>query len=194
MTRRRRRSSTPISTTRRSRRINAFLPPSAAPMLAAARCISRTGSPLPPSHDPRNGNTIDAHCRRAYRALAGDRPIDREPVELIDQRVAARIRTRRIYMGITLQALARQIGVAFQQAHKYERGLSRGRRALLRCSRLENAGRVLFAISPERAPATITSSMTRASAPAAPLRRAPAAPPPLARCQSGRALPRVLAR
>src|SRR5712691_2092931 len=51
--------------------------------------------------------------------------MDREPVELIDQRVAARIRTRRIDRGITLQALARQIGVAFQQAHKYERGLSR---------------------------------------------------------------------
>ena len=51
--------------------------------------------------------------------------MDNEPVELIDQQVAARIRTRRIHMGITLQALARQIGVAFQQAHKYERGLSR---------------------------------------------------------------------
>src|SRR5437588_13095274 len=51
--------------------------------------------------------------------------MEREPVELIDQRVAARIRTRRIDRGITLQALARQIGVAFQQAHKYERGSSR---------------------------------------------------------------------
>ena len=51
--------------------------------------------------------------------------MQREPAELIDQRVAARIRARRIDMGITLQALARQIGVAFQQAHKYERGLSR---------------------------------------------------------------------
>jgi transcriptional regulator with XRE-family HTH domain len=49
----------------------------------------------------------------------------REPAELIDQRVAARIRGRRMDMGITLQALAQQIGVAFQQAHKYERGLSR---------------------------------------------------------------------
>jgi len=51
--------------------------------------------------------------------------MDHEPAELIDQRVAARIRERRIDMGITLQTLARQIGVAFQQAHKYERGLSR---------------------------------------------------------------------
>ena len=51
--------------------------------------------------------------------------MDQDPAELIDRRVAARIRARRLDMGITLQALARQIGVAFQQAHKYERGLSR---------------------------------------------------------------------
>ena len=51
--------------------------------------------------------------------------MDNEPVGLIDQQVAAQIRRRRIHMGITLQALSRQIGVAFQQAHKYERGLSR---------------------------------------------------------------------
>ena len=51
--------------------------------------------------------------------------MEKEPAELIDQRVAARIRARRMDMGITLQALAQQIGVAFQQAHKYERGLSR---------------------------------------------------------------------
>ena len=51
--------------------------------------------------------------------------MEKEPAELIDQRVAARIRARRMDMGITLQALAQQIGVACQQAHKYERGLSR---------------------------------------------------------------------
>jgi len=51
--------------------------------------------------------------------------MEKQPAELVDQQVAARIRARRIDQGITLQALARQIGVAFQQAHKYERGLSR---------------------------------------------------------------------
>jgi transcriptional regulator with XRE-family HTH domain len=51
--------------------------------------------------------------------------MEQQPAELVDQQVAARIRARRIEQGITLQALARQIGVAFQQAHKYERGLSR---------------------------------------------------------------------
>jgi transcriptional regulator with XRE-family HTH domain len=51
--------------------------------------------------------------------------MDNGPVELIDRLVAVRIRARRLGQGITLQALAREIGVAFQQAHKYERGLSR---------------------------------------------------------------------
>jgi len=44
---------------------------------------------------------------------------------MIDRRVAERIRERRLLAGLTQQALARIIGVAFQQAHKYERGLSR---------------------------------------------------------------------
>src|SRR5438477_8755038 len=51
--------------------------------------------------------------------------MENKSVELIDQHVAIRIRARRIDQGITLQVLARQIGVAFQQAHKYERGISR---------------------------------------------------------------------
>lgn len=45
--------------------------------------------------------------------------------EMIDLRVARRIRARRLTVGMTQQQLARYIGVAFQQAHKYERGISR---------------------------------------------------------------------
>ena len=44
---------------------------------------------------------------------------------LIDLRVARRIRERRLRLGMTQQQLARRIGVAFQQAHKYEHVLSR---------------------------------------------------------------------
>jgi transcriptional regulator with XRE-family HTH domain len=43
----------------------------------------------------------------------------------IDLRVASRIRERRLCIGMTQQQLARIIGVAFQQTHKYERGISR---------------------------------------------------------------------
>ena len=48
-----------------------------------------------------------------------------ELASVIDLRVARRIRTRRLRSGMTLQTLAHGIGVAFQQAHKYERGQSR---------------------------------------------------------------------
>jgi transcriptional regulator with XRE-family HTH domain len=44
---------------------------------------------------------------------------------IIDRRVARRIRERRLGIGMTQHELARIIGVAFQQAHKYERGISR---------------------------------------------------------------------
>ncbi len=43
----------------------------------------------------------------------------------IDLRVARRIRERRLHIGMTQLELAQVIGVAFQQAHKYERGISR---------------------------------------------------------------------
>ena len=66
--------------------------------------------------------------------------MEQESAEVIDRRVAARIRARRLDMGITLQALAGQIGVAFQQAHKYERGLSR-----ISAGRLYHVARVLKA-------------------------------------------------
>jgi transcriptional regulator with XRE-family HTH domain len=42
-----------------------------------------------------------------------------------DRHVGARIRERRIMMGLSQQQLAKMIGVTYQQAHKYERGLNR---------------------------------------------------------------------
>ena len=43
----------------------------------------------------------------------------------IDDHVGARIRERRIMLGQTQQQLADLIGVTYQQAHKYERGINR---------------------------------------------------------------------
>jgi transcriptional regulator with XRE-family HTH domain len=43
----------------------------------------------------------------------------------IDQRVGARIRARRIMLGLTQQQLSDAVGVTYQQAHKYERGVDR---------------------------------------------------------------------
>ena len=43
----------------------------------------------------------------------------------IDDHVGERIRERRIMLGLTQQQLAEMIGVTYQQAHKYERGINR---------------------------------------------------------------------
>jgi len=42
-----------------------------------------------------------------------------------DRHVGARIRESRIMLGLTQQQLADLIGVTYQQAHKYERGINR---------------------------------------------------------------------
>ncbi|HXP29821.1 MAG TPA: helix-turn-helix transcriptional regulator [Stellaceae bacterium] len=56
----------------------------------------------------------------------------------IDRHVGARIRERRIMLGLTQQQLADLIGVTYQQAHKYERGLNR-----VSAARLYQIARVL---------------------------------------------------
>lgn len=49
--------------------------------------------------------------------------IDGEDVR--DKQIGARLRERRIAMGLTQQQLAAMIGVTYQQAHKYETGINR---------------------------------------------------------------------
>ena len=43
----------------------------------------------------------------------------------VDRHVGARLRERRIMLGLTQQQLAELIGVTYQQAHKYEKGINR---------------------------------------------------------------------
>src|SRR3979411_3205359 len=43
----------------------------------------------------------------------------------VDDHAGPRIRERRIMLGLTQQQLAEMIGVTYQQAHKYERGINR---------------------------------------------------------------------
>lgn len=43
----------------------------------------------------------------------------------VDKHVGSRIRERRILLGLTQQQLADLVGVTYQQAHKYERGINR---------------------------------------------------------------------
>ena len=43
----------------------------------------------------------------------------------VDNHVGGRIRERRIMLGLTQQQFAEMIGVTYQQAHEYERGINR---------------------------------------------------------------------
>jgi transcriptional regulator with XRE-family HTH domain len=53
------------------------------------------------------------------RAASEARPQD------VDRHVGARLRDRRILLGMTQQQMAELIGVTFQQAHKYEKCINR---------------------------------------------------------------------
>jgi transcriptional regulator with XRE-family HTH domain len=71
---------------------------------------------------------------------------------MIDRRVAGRIRSRRLSIRLTQQTLAEMIGVAFQQVHKYETGVSRitvGRLSDIACA-LQVPITYFFAIDGER--------------------------------------------
>jgi len=46
-------------------------------------------------------------------------------VDTVDMHVGARIRERRVLLGITQQQLGEAIGVTYQQVHKYELGINR---------------------------------------------------------------------
>jgi transcriptional regulator with XRE-family HTH domain len=69
--------------------------------------------------------------RRPQRRTAGR-------TQDVDRHVGARVRERRIMLGFTQQQLADLIGVTYQQAHKYERGINR-----ISAGRLYEIARVL---------------------------------------------------
>ena len=72
----------------------------------------------------------------------------------IDDHVGARIRERRIMLGLTQQQLAEMIGVTYQQAHKLDRkARGRSRHTSACCSR-----------SPAISPRSETSGIKRRSA------------------------------
>jgi transcriptional regulator with XRE-family HTH domain len=43
----------------------------------------------------------------------------------VDRQVGARMRERRVMLGLTQQQMAELVGVTYQQAHKYEKGVNR---------------------------------------------------------------------
>jgi len=77
---------------------------------------------------------LDSDAVTQLRGEDGQRDLDGQPeldgkmgqrANAADRHVGTRIRERRIMMGLSQQQLARMIGVTYQQAHKYERGLNR---------------------------------------------------------------------
>ena len=52
--------------------------------------------------------------------VAGSKKVDK-----VDHHVGRRIRERRLMLGLSQSDLAAKIGVTYQQAHKYERGVNR---------------------------------------------------------------------
>src|SRR3954467_15120987 len=60
----------------------------------------------------------------AARLKAGDEPRRSRPQD-VDRHLGVRMRERRIMLGLTQQQMAELIGVTYQQAHKYEKGINR---------------------------------------------------------------------
>lgn len=78
----------------------------------------------------------------------------------IDRLIAARIRTRRVELGINQTELAEMIGVTYQQQFKYEHAVNRvsaGRLAII-CKALGLDPRELLAINGEELPQPRRSS------------------------------------
>jgi len=57
--------------------------------------------------------------------IVGEDDSSIQRASMVDHHVGARIRERRTMLGLSQQQLAKMIGVTYQQAHKYERGLNR---------------------------------------------------------------------
>src|SRR5689334_1311293 len=64
--------------------------------------------------------------------------LSRGSPDMIDVHVGTRIQLRRQHLGLTQVALAKEIGISFQQLQKYERGVNR-----VGASRLFDLGRML---------------------------------------------------
>ena len=63
--------------------------------------------------------------KATYTVNSMAKPNKRRSIAAIDDHVGGRIRERRLMLGLTQQQLAEMIGVTYQQAHKYERGINR---------------------------------------------------------------------
>jgi transcriptional regulator with XRE-family HTH domain len=91
--------------------------------------ISSSANPIEWTDMKQQQTTRPGPTERSTTALSarGPAPARRSTgrTQDIDRHVGARVRERRIMLGLTQQQLADLIGVTYQQAHKYERGINR---------------------------------------------------------------------
>src|SRR5918995_4746038 len=64
-------------------------------------------------------------CVPMRGTMPAEKRAGRSRVQDVDRYIGARIRARRIMLGLTQQQMAELIGITYQQAHKYEKGLNR---------------------------------------------------------------------
>src|ERR687897_210478 len=83
------------------------------------------------------GVPFDQTCR-CEGSMPAPKMAGRARPQDVDRYVGARIRERRIMLGLTQQQMAELIGVTYQQAHKYEKGINR-----VAAGRLYEVARVL---------------------------------------------------
>ena len=57
--------------------------------------------------------------------MPAEKRVGQARTQEVDRYVGARMRERRIMLGLTQQQMAELIGVTYQQAHKYEKGINR---------------------------------------------------------------------
>ena len=92
-----------------------------------------TGLPTRPARRMRDGmETVMATSLDGKAGQGRPRP------QQIDRHVGARMRDRRVLLGLTQQQAAELVGVTYQQWHKYEKGINR-----VAAGRLAHIARVL---------------------------------------------------
>jgi transcriptional regulator with XRE-family HTH domain len=57
--------------------------------------------------------------------MPAEKRVGRARTQDVDRHVGARMRQRRVLLGLTQPQIADLIGVTYQQAHKYEKGMNR---------------------------------------------------------------------
>jgi transcriptional regulator with XRE-family HTH domain len=77
-----------------------------------------TAKLLPPQREQRHNGVL----RGSMAGRGKDNPRAAGP---IDRKIGARIRARRLEIGMSQEALAAKLGITFQQVQKYEKGVNR---------------------------------------------------------------------